>query len=85
MFFWHSSFFDKAAMTIDIEEIQRNYDKPVLLIHGDKDDLVPISYSRNALSNYRHARLEEIKGAGHGFDGDDSKKARLLSVEFMII
>ena len=77
--------YDKAAMTIDIEEIQRSYNKPVLLIHGDKDDLVPISYSRNALSTYRHARLEEIKGAGHGFDGDDSKRAGRLSVEFMII
>ncbi|MBQ9360806.1 MAG: prolyl oligopeptidase family serine peptidase [Lachnospiraceae bacterium] len=75
--------FDEAAVTIDIENIQCSYEKPVLLIHGDKDDLVPISYSRNALLSYKDARLEEIKGAGHGFEGADSRKARMLSVEFV--
>lgn len=46
-------------------------DPPFLLIHGDKDDLVPLSQSealRNALvAAGVEARLEVVRGAGHGF------------------
>ena len=40
---------------------------PVLILHGDADDKVPLSYSSRALDAYRRAELRVIKGQGHGF------------------
>ena len=61
-------------------------DPPVLLIHGDQDELVSISHSERL-----HAALDEagvanelvvIEGAAHGFQGDDQRTARTATVEF---
>jgi acetyl esterase/lipase len=44
---------------------------PVLLIHGDKDPLVPISHSKNMIEALKKANVPSdllvIEGAGHGF------------------
>ncbi len=44
---------------------------PTLMIHGDKDELVPISHSKNMLAAMEKAKvpckLVTIEGAGHGF------------------
>lgn len=47
------------------------YRRPVLIVHGDADQVVPIDYSRRAVKQYRKARLVEIPNAGHGFEGKD--------------
>ena len=39
------------------------YDKDVLLIHGDADSIVPLSYSERALKSYASARLEVLPGS----------------------
>ncbi|MDH5602345.1 MAG: alpha/beta hydrolase [Cyclobacteriaceae bacterium] len=45
-------------------------DPPFLLVHGDKDDIVPISLSEKMLEKFKTtgvtARLVSIEGAGHG-------------------
>jgi len=50
---------------------------PVLLIHGDKDTLVPISHSQNILPVFEKehvpSKLVTIEGAGHGFNGEQQK------------
>lgn len=51
------------------------YDKNVLIIHGDSDGIVPVSYSQRAAEAYPNAKLEIISGAGHGFYGDDFARA----------
>ena len=51
------------------------YDKDVLIIHGDADRIVPISYSKHALDVYSSAELKVIPGAGHGFYGNDLSQA----------
>ncbi len=43
------------------------FEKPVLLIHGDADPVVPVDYSRRAADTYKDATLHVIPGAGHGF------------------
>jgi dipeptidyl aminopeptidase/acylaminoacyl peptidase len=43
-----------------------SYQKPVLIIHGREDSLVPISYSRRAREGYPNCALREIQG-DHGF------------------
>lgn len=47
----------------------------VLLLHGDADDIVPLSYSERALEVYPEARLQVLPGAGHGFYGEDAQVA----------
>jgi len=43
----------------------RNITAPVLLLHGDKDPIVPVGESRLASRLIPNARLVEIAGAGH--------------------
>ena len=54
-------------------------DAPTLLIAGDKDDLVPIQHSENIYRAFEEKKVEAkfvpIEGAGHGFQGDDLKRA----------
>ena len=77
--------YDKVAATVDVKGLQTGFGKPVLLIHGNKDDVVPIEYSRTAAANYGNAMLKEVKGAGHGFEGKDSEFAREASIAFLKI
>lgn len=50
---------------------------PTLLIHGDKDLLVPIEHSRNIIKVLKDkqvmSELLEIKGAAHGFNAQQNK------------
>lgn len=80
-----STEFDEVAGNIDITDIQSGYDRPVLLIHGDEDELVPIEYSRKAKEVYEFSTLHEISGGGHGFEGKDSENARNISIEFILL
>lgn len=54
-------------------------DPPTLLIAGDKDDLVPIKHSRDIQAAFQAqgvtSQLVEIAGAGHGFGGEDARRA----------
>lgn len=54
-------------------------DAPTLLLAGAKDDLVPISHSRNIQEAFEksgvESRLIEFADAGHGFQGEDRKKS----------
>ena len=63
-------------------------DPPVLLVHGDKDSLVPIEHSHKLDQAMQDLSLDvefvTIKGAGHSFDGDDFFKVRTLTTEFFV-
>ena len=54
-------------------------DPPTLLIHGDKDDLVKLDNSERILDAFKKdgvpCELIVINGAGHGFGGDQGKRA----------
>jgi len=63
-------------------------DPPTLLVHGDKDDLVPIEHSHKMLAAFKEqgvpAELIVIRGAGHGFRGDDNARAREALVAWFV-
>lgn len=59
------------------------YTRPVLIIHGDKDPVVPLSDSERAVGLYPDARLKVISGAGHGFSGDDFTLSLKYITEFL--
>jgi acetyl esterase/lipase len=54
-------------------------DAPTLLIHGDKDDLVKLDNSERIVTEFNKSKvpceLVVMKGAGHGFTGDQGKEA----------
>ena len=60
-----------------------SYDRDVLLIHGDADGIVPLSYSQRALEVYPSAELKVISGGGHGFYGDDAKQATGYILDYL--
>lgn len=52
-----------------------NYTEKVLLMHGDRDGIVPISYSERAAEVYADVDYFVINGAGHGFSGSAFEEA----------
>lgn len=59
------------------------YRGPVIILHGTADDVVKSNYSLKAAKTYRHADLELIAGAGHGFSGGQFKYAVRKIVDFL--
>lgn len=60
-----------------------SYEKDVMILHGDKDEIVPISYSVQAQKKYAHAELITMQGEGHGFSPVRAKKAKEKVLEFL--
>lgn len=58
------------------------YNKPVMIYHGDSDEVVDISYSERLINAFPNAKLKVIKGAGHGFSGDDREYVKRAAVDF---
>ena len=61
-------------------------DPPTLLIHGDKDDLVNVSNSQIIFAALKKNNVKTdfitIPGAGHGFQGEDAKRAMAATVSW---
>ncbi len=77
---WEALRFDSSlAGTYSPLALVSHKTAPTLLIHGDKDFGVPLELSEKMLAECRKNRvpceLLVIKGAGHGFAGDDRKRA----------
>jgi uncharacterized protein len=51
----------------DIYRDMGKFDKPVLLLHGDKDQAVPLEYSKRAATVYPKGKLHVIHGTDHMF------------------
>ena len=58
----------RAAQMIRVEDAIARYTGPVLLIHGDADDVVPYHYSEEAAGAYRNAQLVRIPDDNHHYD-----------------
>ena len=58
------------ADVMDMDPIAEinSYPGPVLIIHGTKDSIVKLDYSRQAQQAYQNARLHIIEGGAHGFN-----------------
>lgn len=62
------NFVDGVA-NLNVFEMAKQYQKNVLILHGDYDNAVPLSTSETYLKYYgTRAELKVIKGAGHTFD-----------------
>lgn len=67
----------------DVYDRVSRYNKPVMIYHGDSDKVVDISYSERSINAFPNAKLKVIKGAGHGFYGDDREYVKHAVVELL--
>lgn len=59
----------KDLLDYDIYKDIKAHKKRVLIVHGDEDEIVPLSYSRKVVRTYSSVDLKVIKGAGHVWAG----------------
>lgn len=62
------------VLDLDVTNEVAKFKGRVLIIQGDKDLIVPLSSSQEILEIYDNATLEVIKGAGHGFDNEQTEQ-----------
>lgn len=74
--------YNEDALSFDIYDVIKGYKKEVLIIHGDCDQIVPLSYSQRAQEVYDNCKLIVLEGQNHGFMGDGLKKAMEYELEF---
>ena len=55
----------RVAQTIHVEDAIDRYTGPVLIVHGDLDEAVPVEYGIRAAERYRDCRLVIIRGDTH--------------------
>ena len=76
---------EKAADYSPIVHVSSD-DPPTLLIHGDKDSLVPVSNSKIIYEAFQKSRVKTqliiIEGAEHGFRGKDAERASAAMVSW---
>ena len=59
------------------------YEKPVLIMHGTEDAVVPFSYGEWASKHYKNAKLEVFKEEGHGFSPDGDRRMEAMMMYFV--
>ncbi|MBQ8111075.1 MAG: alpha/beta fold hydrolase [Clostridia bacterium] len=58
----------RVAQAIDVERAIDRYAGPVLIVHGDEDEAVPVEFGKRAAAAYRNAQLVLIPGDNHCYD-----------------
>lgn len=59
------------------------FHRPVLILHGDRDDIVPLACSQRAAALYPNASLVVLPNERHGFTADGNHKTEELSLRFI--
>lgn len=67
----------------DIFSAVAAYRGEVLLLHGDRDEIVPLAYSERAARTYQNASLVVFKGEGHGFSPAGARETVERLLEFL--
>jgi len=60
------------------------FDKNVLIIQGDNDQIVSMNNAERAAALYSNAKLVVMNGEGHGFSAEAGKKAMKLALELFM-
>lgn len=56
----------------------------VLILHGGRDDIVPVAYSERAKEIYQYSCLEIFPDEGHGFSAAGNDKATQMLIDFIM-
>ena len=74
--------YNEDAVSFDLYDHIKAYTGPVLILHGDKDAIVPLRYSERAAETYENAELIVYPGQGHGFMGQFRSDAKQAEADF---
>lgn len=66
-----------------VYQVIRGYRGPVLIFHGENDEIVDVSYSMRAANVYENAKLITLPWEGHGFSPAGNRKAAEFSCRFI--
>ena len=55
----------RVAQSIDVDAAIKKYNGPVLIVHGDEDEAVPVQGSIEAAKKFSNCKLELINGDDH--------------------
>lgn len=67
----------------DVYSDMGDFEKPVLILHGNRDGIVDLSYSKRAAETYPDADFHVLHGAGHGFYGSSFDEAMGYILEYL--
>jgi len=76
--------YNRDSIAFDIYDVIGGYKDKVLIIHGDSDEIVPLSYSKKAFDVYDEADLIVIKHAHHGYNDDEALIAFGYTLSYVI-
>ena len=74
--------YDEDATSFDLYDLLPGYPGPVLILHGDRDPIVPLRYSEKAKETFPDAELIVYPGQGHGFMGIARNQAKDAETAF---
>lgn len=69
--------------TMDPFTYMPGIDLPVMILHGEKDPIVNVSYSQRAEKAFPHAELTVFPGEGHGFTAESNRKMDEMITTFV--
>lgn len=75
--------YNEDAVSFDIYDVIGAYKGKVLIVHGDADAIVPLSYSERAVECYADAQLVVLPGQGHGFHEGGNPVAAEITLKFL--
>ena len=58
----------RAAQMLDLDWAISQFTRPVLIVHGDEDEAIPVHFSEEAAAKYADAELVIIKGDDHCYN-----------------
>ena len=68
----------RTAQMIQVEDAIDRFTGPVLIVHGENDDVVPLRYSVETSKRYRNSTLEVLAGDTHSFDYHQDQMADVI-------
>lgn len=75
--------FRQETKNINIYQKAKNIKAPTLIIHGDRDDVVPLAQSQKLFDVLKcDKRLEIVKGTDHDISGGDLERTNTLTADF---
>lgn len=75
--------YSESVWNYNVFDVISAYKGPVLIVHGDHDRIVDISYGRRAAKVYEHAEFVMLPGEIHGFTAGGRDKAAQLTYDFL--
>jgi len=86
MMFWNLNLgknFFTSMRNMDVFKMLSDFTVRTLILHGDKDPIVPVSYSEKAEKTINNAKLIVFEGEGHGFTAEGNQKMDKMTLAFV--